>query len=347
MSPHYHEIIGSLTYTLSQYGIHLLLAQCGGQDTDPVQAMEKIARTRSCDGMVITDMRPDDVRPQILEETGLPFVVRGSSPQTGVVAVGMDNVAVGYEAVKHLYSLGHRRILFYNIGRDLMSGLRRFEGFCLARDEFGLGDQIEYRDDSHHENGVYESLRERLQRPSIPTAIFAEDEMGAFGAQRALAEAGLRVPEDVSVMTCLNARFHAPGRAGSDGAECPSKRDRRAGRSSAGKKCCKANPWKSVRYSCRPCSRSAAARRRRPVLRKRSMKPLVLFLCRRVFVVVFLALCLPLHAQAPLDDGRVMLQGFLLGVAPIRPHGKVPSNGNPALVRDRARRCRRHSPGAL
>ena len=207
LSPHYHEIIGSLTYTLSQYGIHLLLAQCGGQDVDPVSAMEKLARTRSCDGMIITDMRVDDPRPQILEETGLPFVVRGSSPKPGVVAVGMDNVAVGYQALKYLHGLGHRRILFYNIRRDLMVGQRRFEGFCQARDEFGLGELVEYLDDAHHESGVYESLYARLQQPALPTAIFTEDEMGAFGALRALAEAGLRVPEDVSVMTCLNARF--------------------------------------------------------------------------------------------------------------------------------------------
>ena len=207
LSPHYHEIIGSLTYTLSQYGIHLLLAQCGGEGADPVAAMEKLARTRSCDGMIITDMRVDDTRPQILEESGLPFVVRGSSPKAGVVAVGMDNVAVGYQAVKYLHSLGHRHILFYNIGLDLMSGQRRFEGFCQAREEFGLGSVIEYYDGAHHENGAYEALCERLKCPNIPTAIFAEDEMGAFGALRALSEAGLRVPEDVSVMTCLNARF--------------------------------------------------------------------------------------------------------------------------------------------
>jgi DNA-binding LacI/PurR family transcriptional regulator len=123
------------------------------------------------------------------------------------VAVGMDNVAVGYQAVEHLYGLGHRRILFYNIGRDLMSGERRFQGFCKAKDEFGLGATLEYRDDAHYEDGIYLSLKDRLNEPDIPTAIFTEDEIGALGAERALKEAGLRVPEDISVMTCLNARF--------------------------------------------------------------------------------------------------------------------------------------------
>jgi DNA-binding LacI/PurR family transcriptional regulator len=207
LSAHSHEIIGGLTYALHQYGIHLLLAQCGGPDVDPVESMEQIARSRMCDGMIITDMYVDDKRPQILEESGLPFIVRGSSPKPGVVAVGMDNAAVGYQAIQYLYNLGHKRILFYNIGRDLMSGAGRYNGYCRAINEFGIEDFVEYRDDAHHENGVYNSLMERLQQPNRPTAIFAEDEIGALGAQRALADSGLRYPEDVSVMTCLNARF--------------------------------------------------------------------------------------------------------------------------------------------
>lgn len=207
LSPHYREIIGAFAYTLHQHGMHLLLAQCGGVDTDPYEAMEQIARSRTCDGMIITDMRVDDGRPDILDRTGLPYVVRGSSPKPGVVAAGIDNYCVGYEAMRYLHSIGHRKILFYNIGRDLMSGQRRFEGFCQARDDFGLQDTCEYRDDAHFEHGMYEAVSDRLKSSNLPTAIFAEDEFAALGAQRAIKDAGLRIPEDISLMTCLNARF--------------------------------------------------------------------------------------------------------------------------------------------
>ncbi len=207
LSPHYHEIIGGLTYTMSQYGIHLMLAQCGGPDADPLARMEELARSRTCDGMILTDMLADDPRPALLNQTGLPYVIRGTSPIADAVAVGMDNVAVGYGAIAYLYGLGHRRILFYNIRRDLMVGQKRFEGVCRARAELGLEHTLEYRDDVHHRGGVYTSLMQRLQEPNIPTAVFAEDEISALGAERALHQSGLRVPEDVSLMTCLNARF--------------------------------------------------------------------------------------------------------------------------------------------
>jgi DNA-binding LacI/PurR family transcriptional regulator len=207
LAPHYHEIIGGLAYTMNQYGIHLMLAQCGGQNVDPAVKMEEMARSRTCDGMIITDMLVDDRRPEILDRTGLPFVVRGTSPYPNTVAVGTDNIGVGYGAVKYLYGLGHRRILFYNIRHDLVVGKQRFEGMCKARSEFGLQETLEYRDDTHHEIGVYSSLMQRLQEPNIPTAIFAEDEISALGAERALLKCGFRIPEDVSLMTCLNARF--------------------------------------------------------------------------------------------------------------------------------------------
>lgn len=202
--PHYHEIIGALTYTLNTYGIHLLLAQYG---PDPLESIEHMVRSRTCDGIIITDMKIDDPRPPLLEKIGTPFVVRGSSPRAGVVAVGMDNAQVGNRAVSYLHSLGHRQIAFYNIGRDYMSGQRRFEGFCQARDELRLAETVEYYDTFHQEEGMYQAIRARYLRPNPPTAIFAEDELGAFGALRALADMGLRCPDDVSVMTCLNARF--------------------------------------------------------------------------------------------------------------------------------------------
>ncbi len=207
LSAHHHEIVGALTYTLHEYGMNLLLAQCGGPDQDPLEALEQIARSRTCDGIIITDMRVDDTRPEILDRAGLPYVVRGSSPRPGAVAVGADNFQVGHQAVTYLHGLGHRRILFFNIGRDLMSGLGRYRGFRAACDELGLGDTVEYRDDAHYGHGLYECVRARLGAPDPPTAIFAEDEIGALGALRALEEAGRRVPEDVSVMTCLNARL--------------------------------------------------------------------------------------------------------------------------------------------
>ena len=202
--PHYHEIVGALTYTLNQHGLNLLLVQC---DEDQRPCLEQLARARTCDAVILTDIHVGDTRPDLLDQMGLPYIIRGSAPRPGLAAVGMDNAAVGYKAIEFLRRLGHRRILFHNIGRALLAGQRRWEGMEQATHEFALGDTVTYEDNVYKEEEVYALTRRLMSEPDAPTAIFAADEMAAFGVLRALADMGIRVPDDVSVLTCLNARF--------------------------------------------------------------------------------------------------------------------------------------------
>ncbi len=207
LPPHYHAIIGALTHTFGLYGLSLLLIPWGGSPETPVEALDRIARSRLCDGLVLTDMQVGDPRLAVLRAAGLPFIVRGSTPEDGIAAVGADNFHVSYDAMQYLVRLGHRKILFYNIDPNLMAGKRRHEGFRQAQADFGLPETASYCDTADHENGIYLDLTRRLAQGEIPTAVFAKDEIGALGAIQALEEFGLSVPKDVSVMTCLNARF--------------------------------------------------------------------------------------------------------------------------------------------
>jgi DNA-binding LacI/PurR family transcriptional regulator len=204
LTPHYHEIVGALTYTLNEWSIHLMLAQAGD---DQAPTLTRLARGRLCDAVIITDMQVNDTRPALLQELGMPFLIRGSAPYGGMTAVGMDNVAVGRLAVETLHRLGHRRILFHNIGQSYLSGKRRYEGFRQAVHQYGLTDTVQYEDVLYGEAGLYQLTLEAMSQPEPPTAIFAADELAASGVFRALAELGKQVPEDVSVLTCLNARF--------------------------------------------------------------------------------------------------------------------------------------------
>lgn len=227
LTPHYHEIVGALTYTLNEWGLNLLLvqSQSGGgagsgeegdrggwgdpSEDDQTTCLERLARARTCDAVIITDIQVGDTRPDLLETLGLPFIIRGSAPRPGLPAVGMDNAAVGYKAMEFLRRLGHRRILFHNVGRDYLSGQRRWEGMDRAAREFGLEKTIRYEDAVYKEQDMYALALRLAAEPARerPTAVFAADELAAFGVLRGFAEAGLRVPEDVSVLTCLNARF--------------------------------------------------------------------------------------------------------------------------------------------
>jgi LacI family transcriptional regulator len=112
-----------------------------------------------------------------------------------------DNIQGGYTAAKHLIELGHKRIACI-IGPEYMkSSIDRLNGFKAALDEAGLplDPDLIVPGDFHPHSGYMGALRLfRQQHP--PTAVFAFNDMMAFGVQRAAVESGLHVPEDISII---------------------------------------------------------------------------------------------------------------------------------------------------
>jgi LacI family transcriptional regulator len=124
-----------------------------------------------------------------------------------ISSVIVDNEVGGYLALEHLHALGHRKIAFIRGPRALTDsaprwrGIRRFARSCdLELDTRLILDLPESRDPlSSFEAG--QKLTDDLIRQKRPfTALLAFDDMSAFGAIRALARAGVRVPEQCSVI---------------------------------------------------------------------------------------------------------------------------------------------------
>ena len=128
---------------------------------------------------------------------GIDMSLEGPS----VEVVMSDNEGGAIAAVRHLHELGHRRIATITGMVDSRPGADRLRGYRVAVQAAGLA----YRDDYVAYGDFYaESGREATERllalPEPPTAIFAAADMMAIGAIRAAAEAGLRVPEDLSIV---------------------------------------------------------------------------------------------------------------------------------------------------
>lgn len=121
-------------------------------------------------------------------------------PGPGVRSVGTTNWQGGLLATRHLIDLGHRRIAV--VGNDRMwSGLARLAGFRAAMMDAGLGvDEQLVRHDQFTAAGGQAQAAWLLARPAPPTAIVAGNDAQAFGVLQALAERGLRAPDDVSVV---------------------------------------------------------------------------------------------------------------------------------------------------
>ncbi len=104
-------------------------------------------------------------------------------------------------AMEYLIGLGHRRIGFIGGRTDLQSALRRFQGYKdgLCQANLPIEEELIQPGDYTHECG-YVGAQKLLSLANPPTAIFAANDQSAIGVIHAAQKAGLRVPEDLSVM---------------------------------------------------------------------------------------------------------------------------------------------------
>jgi LacI family transcriptional regulator len=147
-------------------------------------------------------------------EVPVPVVAlsaHGSEP--GVTHIVLDHLRAAEMALAHLYELGHRRIAFMRGPKAIPDSEFRWEGIVQAAQSLGLeiDESLVTRIDSgswSEKTGShpmspeigYLPMKALLESRSQFTAIFCFNDIAAIGAIRALAEAGMRVPEDVSVV---------------------------------------------------------------------------------------------------------------------------------------------------
>lgn len=147
------------------------------------------------------------------ERLNVPFVLSTVSRVVGVPndmysSVSVDDELEAAEAVRHLIHLGHRNIAVLGVPEtDVSVGTRRIQGYEAAMSQAGIDVHpkwVRSLDIPHYNPYSYEygyTLTQRLlaEQPEV-TAIFAIADTIAIGAMRAVREAGLRIPEDISII---------------------------------------------------------------------------------------------------------------------------------------------------
>jgi LacI family transcriptional regulator len=143
-----------------------------------------------------------------MQKHRIPTVVIGRDlTQDRISSVLVDNAAGGYAALDHLYQLGHRKIAFVRGPQSLHDSATRWRGVEKFAAEHGLDldpKLIRQLPDLREANSGFDGgmeLTDDLVRSRRKfTALVAFDDLTALGALRALMKAGVRVPDDCSVI---------------------------------------------------------------------------------------------------------------------------------------------------
>lgn len=179
-------------------------------DWDPDQEQDAINTliSRPVDGIIFVEYS-HLVHSEILEESNKPrmFVHRifGSPIKNSVVP---DDHYGATLAVRHLISLGHRRIAYINGPENWHNSRTRHEGYKdeLQRHEIALDPDLLQPGDWELESG-YHATQNLLGLADPPSAIFAANDLMALGAVYAIHDAGLDVPKDMAVIGYDNRHF--------------------------------------------------------------------------------------------------------------------------------------------
>jgi LacI family transcriptional regulator/LacI family repressor for deo operon, udp, cdd, tsx, nupC, and nupG len=171
------------------------------------QYLRGLALAQRTDGLLVVSLPPREEDVTRLSSAAIPVVVIDAHAPAveGLPHVIGDDIAGGEAATTHLLDLGHRRIAFlgdeFDNPYDFTSSRHRYEGYVRALATVGSVPQPDHVAlGAHSRYEARELAAGLLHRPGRPSAIFAASDTQALGVISAAHEAGLRVPDDLSVV---------------------------------------------------------------------------------------------------------------------------------------------------
>ncbi|NYI03846.1 LacI family DNA-binding transcriptional regulator [Allostreptomyces psammosilenae] len=186
-------------------GLHVVVsvARTGGPEDDSSSDWVDRILGRGTAGVVLGLVEPSPQQLARLAEAQVPCVVIDplSDPPPGVISVGTTNWSGAYEATTHLLEQGHRRIGLVTGPPQHLYAKARIAGYRSAMAAAGVETPPELvRNGNYDRASGREQVRALIELPEPPTALFICSDHMAIGGYETLTQAGLRVPDDISVV---------------------------------------------------------------------------------------------------------------------------------------------------
>ena len=196
-NPFFAEMIDGVQAEAAEHGYRTIISTGNRNVHSEAQALETLLELRT-DGLILASPVLDmEVIERASRELPTVMVARRANADT-VDSVANDDLAGARLVVEHLAALGHQRIVHIDGGGGAGS-LDRRRGYERAMRKLGLGAHIRVVPGTYTEEGGRQGVVAVLEEGQGTTAIFAANDLSAIGALSALAERGVRVPDDMSV----------------------------------------------------------------------------------------------------------------------------------------------------
>ncbi|MGW0838795.1 LacI family DNA-binding transcriptional regulator [Streptomyces sp. NPDC002787] len=199
--PYTLEVVRGIVDAAGELGVDVVTGTTSRRSIS--QWLEECVALGAAGLIIVISMLAEEDQRRIVEQR-LPVVLVDplSAPSPEIPSIGVTNWSGARDAVQHLLGLGHTRIGMVAGRSHSLAGAARLHGYRAALEEAGIGyDPAIVRSTDFDYDEALAATLQILQTEQPPTAVFAASDAQALGVLEAARQRGLRVPEELSVMS--------------------------------------------------------------------------------------------------------------------------------------------------
>jgi LacI family transcriptional regulator len=200
-NPFFPELIQGFEDVAVENGYEILI---GSTNYHPERMSQCVRRMieRNVEGVAVMTFGVEQPMLEDLVSRSVPMVFVDASPPGGLVRPLIVDYRKGIqEGIQHLAVLGHRQFGYISGPLQQRSSQLRKDAFLESLEQIGVRpDPSWILEGDHTLEGGMRCMEQLLKSPTLPTAVMCSNDMTAIGGLRVLTRAGLRVPEDMSLI---------------------------------------------------------------------------------------------------------------------------------------------------
>ena len=192
------RVVEGMTLAVNRARLQLVIQPIGLKEANYIGIAERLG----LDGIVLINAHDNDPGLDRVVRAGVPAVAMDYLPEVAIDQVYVDGRGAAHMAVSQLVHHGHRKIAMITHAQPVYAAAReRIAGYRACLEVAGIAPRDDYiLTGDFNERSGYQAMRRLLDLSDPPTGVFAGNDVIAYGALDAIHEAGLSVPDDVSLV---------------------------------------------------------------------------------------------------------------------------------------------------
>jgi len=193
---------------LNGYGYNML-ACFSDENPEKEKARIKMLMEKQVDGVLVVPTSDQGNYLTKINERGIPIIlIDRMLKDIQIDCVLVDNVNGAYQGVEHLITKGYQRIGIINGRQEVTTGEERYRGYLRVFEDYNLQiDRDIVRFGNFSTESGYTMMKELMSLSEPPAAVFVSNCYMTIGAMLAVKEMGIRVPEDVAIVSFDDTEF--------------------------------------------------------------------------------------------------------------------------------------------